>query len=106
MTNEDILRAIEPRRRSNGRVYNGDLKSYGLQLCKDNIDLSNLIIGVNHDVDFVFFHAILTRDKKDFRKQLKDVEPYLSTFDSWYDTDNIVTHFKKGIDFDYFYKMA
>ena len=106
MTNEDILEAIEPKRRSNGRVYNGDLKSYGLQLLKTREDLSELIIGKNQDVDFVFFHAILTRDKKNFRKHLEDIDPYLDTFDSWDDTDNIITHFKKPIDFDFFYKMV
>lgn len=106
MNNADILKAIEPKRRSNGRVYNGDLKAYALKLYKDKVDLSRLVIGVNQDVDFVFFHAILTRDKNDFRKQLEDIEPYLSTFDSWDDTDNIITHFIKYIDFDYFYNKA
>jgi len=64
MTNEDILEAIEPKRRSNGRVYNGDLKSYGLQLLKTREDLSELIIGKNQDVDFVFFTLYLQEIKR------------------------------------------
>ena len=106
MTNKELKVILDSKRRSNGRVYNGDIKSIGKTFIQENTDVSQLIIGEDFEIDFVYFHIVLTKHKKNFPQQLKDIEPFLHTLDSWYRVDNLITYFKKPIDFDYFYKKS
>lgn len=106
MTNAELMKILDAKRRKNGRVYNGDIRQIGQDLLKNKVDVSPLVIGQNYEIDFVYFHVVLSRDHRDFEKQLKDIEPFLDTLDSWYRVDNLITYFKKPIDFDFYYQQA
>jgi 3-methyladenine DNA glycosylase AlkD len=106
MTNKELKVLLDTKRRSNGRVYNGDIKSIGKTFIQQNTDVSHLIIGKDVEIDFVYFHVVLSKHKKDFHQQLTDIEPFLNTLDSWYRVDNLITYFKKPIEFDYFYNQS
>lgn len=106
MTNSELLKILDKKRKSGGRVYNGDIKQIGKDLLKAETDVSNLVIGKNYEVDFVYFHVLLTKHKKNFKQQLADIAPHLNTLDSWFRVDNLITYFKKPIDFDVFYEKS
>lgn len=106
MNNREIKVLLDQKRRANGRVYNGDIKQIGKELGRENCDLSNVQLGLDYEIDFVYFHIFLTRYRKDLNKQLKCIEPYLPYLDSWFKVDNLITYFKKPINFDLFYAFA